>query len=39
MTHQDSDEKHIRGSVERLDTQVSSLHQDVATLSYEVYNE
>lgn len=28
----------IRTSVERLDTQVSSLHQDVATLSIEVRN-
>lgn len=28
----------IRNSVERLDTQVSSLHQDVATLSLEVRN-
>lgn len=28
----------IRNSVERLDTQVSSLHQDVATLSIEVRN-
>jgi potassium voltage-gated channel Eag-related subfamily H member 8 len=29
---------HNRSSVERLDTQVSSLHQDVATLSIEVRN-
>lgn len=29
---------HIRKSVERLDTQVSTLHQDVATLSIEVRN-
>jgi potassium voltage-gated channel Eag-related subfamily H member 8 len=28
----------IRNSVERLDTQVSTLHQDVATLSIEVRN-
>ncbi|XP_048510796.1 potassium voltage-gated channel subfamily H member 8 isoform X2 [Athalia rosae] len=35
---QESVEEHIRGSVERLDTQVSTLHQDVATLSYEVRN-
>lgn len=28
----------VRTSVERLDTQVSSLHQDVATLSIEVRN-
>lgn len=33
---QESMEEHIRGSVERLDTQFSTLHQDVATLSYEV---
>lgn len=31
-------EDHIRGSVERLDTQVSTLHQDVTMLSYEVIN-
>ncbi|XP_051164446.1 potassium voltage-gated channel subfamily H member 8 isoform X2 [Leptopilina boulardi] len=31
-------EDHIRGSVERLDTQVSTLHQDVTMLSYEVRN-
>ncbi|XP_043597780.1 potassium voltage-gated channel subfamily H member 8 isoform X1 [Bombus pyrosoma] len=35
---QESMEEHIRGSVERLDTQFSTLHQDVATLSYEVRN-
>ncbi|XP_024945498.1 potassium voltage-gated channel subfamily H member 8 isoform X2 [Cephus cinctus] len=35
---QESAEDHIRGSVERLDTQVTNLHQDVATLSYEVRN-
>ncbi|XP_043496426.1 potassium voltage-gated channel subfamily H member 8 isoform X1 [Polistes fuscatus] len=35
---QESMEEHIRGSVERLDTQVSTLHQDVATLSCEVRN-
>ncbi|XP_046467247.1 voltage-gated delayed rectifier potassium channel KCNH8 isoform X2 [Neodiprion pinetum] len=35
---QESVEDHIRGSVERLDSQVSTLHQDVATLSYEVRN-
>ncbi|XP_066586736.1 potassium voltage-gated channel subfamily H member 8 isoform X2 [Prorops nasuta] len=35
---QESVEDHIRGSVERLDTQVLTLHQDVATLSYEVRN-
>ncbi|XP_031783692.1 potassium voltage-gated channel subfamily H member 8 isoform X3 [Nasonia vitripennis] len=35
---QESAEEHIRGSVERLDTQVLTLHQDVATLSYEVRN-
>lgn len=33
---QESMEEHIRGSVERLDTQFSTLHQDVATLSCEV---
>lgn len=33
---QESVEDHIRGSVERLDTQFSTLHQDVATLSSEV---
>ncbi|XP_033219889.1 potassium voltage-gated channel subfamily H member 8 [Belonocnema kinseyi] len=31
-------EDHYRGSVERLDTQVSTLHQDVTMLSYEVRN-
>jgi hypothetical protein len=30
------EKKNIKNSVERLDTQVSSLHQDVATLSIEV---
>ncbi|XP_012142915.1 eag-like K[+] channel isoform X6 [Megachile rotundata] len=35
---QESVEDHIRGSVERLDTQFSTLHQDVATLSCEVRN-
>ncbi|KAJ8676492.1 hypothetical protein QAD02_012279 [Eretmocerus hayati] len=35
---QETAEEHIRGSVERLDTQVLTLHQDVATLSYEVRN-
>ncbi|XP_017766583.1 PREDICTED: potassium voltage-gated channel subfamily H member 8 [Eufriesea mexicana] len=35
---QESMEEHIRGSVERLDTQFSTLHQDVATLSCEVRN-
>lgn len=30
--------EHTRSSVERLDTQVSSLHQDVAVLSMEVRN-
>jgi len=29
---------HLRSSMERLDTQVSTLHQDVATLSIEVRN-
>ncbi|XP_076646140.1 eag-like K[+] channel isoform X2 [Halictus rubicundus] len=38
MIAQESMEEHIRGSVERLDTQVSTLHQDVATLSSEVRN-
>lgn len=33
---QESVEEHIRGSVERLDNQFSTLHQDVATLSCEV---
>lgn len=33
---QESVDEHIRGSVERLDNQVMTLHQDVATLSYEV---
>jgi hypothetical protein len=33
---QESMEEHIRGSVERLDNQFSTLHQDVATLSCEV---
>ena len=33
---QESMEEHIRGSVEKLDTQFSTLHQDVATLSCEV---
>lgn len=36
LAPQESMEDHIRGSVERLDTQVLTLHQDVATLSYEV---
>ncbi|XP_071555413.1 voltage-gated delayed rectifier potassium channel KCNH8 isoform X3 [Temnothorax nylanderi] len=35
---QESVEEHIRGSVERLDNQFSTLHQDVATLSCEVRN-
>ncbi|CAL1680333.1 unnamed protein product [Lasius platythorax] len=35
---QESMEEHIRGSVERLDNQFSTLHQDVATLSCEVRN-
>ncbi|XP_026672819.1 potassium voltage-gated channel subfamily H member 8 isoform X1 [Ceratina calcarata] len=35
---QESMEEHIRGSVERLDTQFSTLHQDVATLSCELRN-
>ncbi|XP_011329421.1 potassium voltage-gated channel subfamily H member 8 isoform X2 [Ooceraea biroi] len=35
---QESVEDHIRGSVERLDNQFSTLHQDVATLSCEVRN-
>lgn len=36
---QESMEEHIRGSVEKLDNQFSTLHQDVATLSCEVlYN-
>ncbi|XP_011267428.1 potassium voltage-gated channel subfamily H member 8 [Camponotus floridanus] len=35
---QESMEEHIRGSVERLDNQFSTLHQDVATLSSEVRN-
>ncbi|XP_031832379.2 eag-like K[+] channel isoform X3 [Nomia melanderi] len=35
---QESMEEHIRGSVERLDSQVSTLHQDVVTLSSEVKN-
>lgn len=34
---QESMEEHIRGSVERLDNQFSTLHQDVATLSCEVF--
>lgn len=34
---QESVEEHIRGSVERLDNQFSTLHQDVATLSCEVF--
>jgi hypothetical protein len=33
-----AEKKNIRNSVERLDTQVSTLHQDVATLSIEVRN-
>lgn len=33
---QESVEEHIRGSVEKLDNQFSTLHQDVATLSCEV---
>lgn len=33
---QESMEEHIRGSVEKLDNQFSTLHQDVATLSCEV---
>lgn len=36
MIAQESVEEHIRGSVERLDNQFSTLHQDVATLSCEV---
>lgn len=36
MIAQESMEEHIRGSVERLDNQFSTLHQDVATLSCEV---
>ncbi|XP_012214778.1 potassium voltage-gated channel subfamily H member 8 isoform X2 [Linepithema humile] len=35
---QESMEEHIRGSVEKLDNQFSTLHQDVATLSCEVRN-
>ncbi|CAL7950753.1 unnamed protein product [Xylocopa violacea] len=35
---QESMEEHIRGSVEKLDTTFSTLHQDVATLSCEVRN-
>lgn len=31
-----SDVENTRNSVERLDTQISTLHQDVATLSIEV---
>ncbi|XP_012534394.1 potassium voltage-gated channel subfamily H member 8 isoform X2 [Monomorium pharaonis] len=38
MIAQESVEEHIRGSVERLDNQFSTLHQDVATLSCEVRN-
>ena len=36
LVPQESAEDYMRGSVERLDTQVLTLHQDVATLSYEV---
>lgn len=35
---QESMEEHIRGSTERFDTQFSTLHNDVATLSSEVRN-
>ncbi|XP_020299509.1 potassium voltage-gated channel subfamily H member 8 [Pseudomyrmex gracilis] len=35
---QESMEEHILGSVEKLDNQFSTLHQDVATLSSEVRN-
>ncbi|XP_011498400.1 PREDICTED: potassium voltage-gated channel subfamily H member 8 [Ceratosolen solmsi marchali] len=35
---QESLEDHKRGSVERLDTQMLTLHQDVATVKYEMRN-
>lgn len=37
-TFKDEKPSNIKNSVERLDTQVTSLHQDVATLSLEVRN-